>query len=43
MDEILNNCQELNIGHYQVEQVISKMLTSGELFSPRTEEYSFAR
>jgi replicative DNA helicase Mcm len=43
MNEILNNCQELNIGDYQVEQVISKMLTSGELFSPRTEEYSFAR
>ncbi len=43
MDEILNHCQELNIEYYQVEQVISKMLTSGELFEAKTNEYSFAR
>jgi replicative DNA helicase Mcm len=43
MDEILNHCQELNIEYYQVEEVLSKMLQSGELFSPRTDEYSFAR
>ncbi len=43
LNEILNICDELNIQHYQVEQVISRMLMSGELFEVRKEEYSFAR
>ena len=43
MDEILNRCDELKISEYQVEGVISKMLTSGELYEARTNEYSFAR
>ena len=43
LNEILDVCDELNIQHYQVEEVISRMLISGELFEARKEEYSFAR
>ena len=43
LDEIINRCDELKISEYQVEGVISKMLTSGELYEARTNEYSFAR
>ena len=43
LDEILNLSNDMNIQGYQVEEVISKMLTSGELYEVRTNEYSFAR
>lgn len=43
LTEILNRCENRGIKEYQVEEVLSKMLQSGELFSPRTDEYSFAR
>ena len=34
---------QLNIQGYQVEEVISRMLTSGELYEARTNEYRFTR
>lgn len=43
LTEVLNRCETRGIKEYQVEEVLSKMLQSGELFSPRTDEYSFAR
>jgi replicative DNA helicase Mcm len=43
LDEILNLSDDMKIQGYQVEEVISKMLTSGELYEVRTNEYSFAR
>jgi len=43
LTEVLNRCENRGIKEYQVEEVLSKMLQSGELFSPRTDEYSFAR
>ncbi len=43
LDEILNLGDQLNIQGYQVEEVISRMLTSGELYEARTNEYRFTR
>ena len=43
LTEILNRCENRGVKEYQVEEVLSKMLQSGELFNPRTDEYSFAR
>ncbi len=43
LNNILNRCDNRGVKNHQVEEVLSKMLQSGELFSPRTDEYSFAR
>ena len=43
LTNILNRCENRGVKNFQVEEVLSKMLQSGELFSPRIEEYSFAR
>ena len=43
MNDLLNRTASKGITEYQVEDMISKMLQSGELFSPRNDEYSFAR
>ncbi|HIN04249.1 MAG TPA: minichromosome maintenance protein MCM [Candidatus Poseidoniales archaeon] len=43
MNDLLNRTASKGITEYQVEDMISKMLQSGELFSPRNNEYSFAR
>ena len=43
LNSILNRCDNRGVKDHQVEEVLSKMLQSGELFSPRTDEYSFAR
>jgi len=43
LNNILNRCDNRGVKDHQVEEVLSKMLQSGELFSPRTDEYSFAR
>ncbi len=43
LTEILNRCESRGVKEYQVEEVLSKMLQSGELFNPRSDEYSFAR
>ena len=42
-NDLLNRTASKGITEYQVEDMISKMLQSGELFSPRNDEYSFAR
>ena len=42
-NDLLNRTASKGITEYQVEDIISKMLQSGELFSPRNDEYSFAR
>ncbi|MDC0040609.1 minichromosome maintenance protein MCM [Candidatus Poseidoniales archaeon] len=43
LTNILNRCENRGVKNFQVEEVLSNMLQSGELFSPRIEEYSFAR
>ena len=43
LTNILNRCENRGVKNFQVEEVLSKMLQSGELFSPRIDEYSFAR
>ena len=43
MNDLLYRTASKGITEYQVEDMISKMLQSGELFSPRNDEYSFAR
>ncbi|MDP6886010.1 MAG: minichromosome maintenance protein MCM [Candidatus Thalassarchaeaceae archaeon] len=43
LTNILNRCENRGVNNFQVEEVLSKMLQSGELFSPRIDEYSFAR
>ena len=43
LNSILNRCDNRGVKDHQVAEVLSKMLQSGELFSPRTDEYSFAR
>ena len=43
LNDILNRSDKRGVKDHQVEEVLSKMLQSGELFSPRTDEYSFAR
>ncbi len=43
LTDILNRCENRGVNEFQVEGVLSKMLQSGELFNPRTDEYSFAR
>ena len=43
LNNILNRCDNRGVKNHQVEEVLSKMLQSGELFSPRADEYSFAR
>ena len=43
LTKILNHCENRGVNNFQVEEVLSNMLQSGELFSPRIDEYSFAR
>jgi replicative DNA helicase Mcm len=43
LTDVLNRCEPKGISEFQVEEVISKMLQAGELFSPVNGEYSFAR
>jgi len=43
LTDVLNRCEPKGISEFQVEEVISKMLQAGELFSPINGEYSFAR
>ncbi len=43
LTNILNRCENRGVKNFQVEEVLSNMLQSGELFSPRIDEYSFAR
>ena len=43
LDEIYSRAASTNIPETTVDEVLSRMRMSGELFSPRNDEYSFAR
>ena len=40
--EIYNQAIKRNISEMEVDKVISRMLTNGQLFSPRIDQFSFA-
>ena len=43
LDEIYSRATSINVTETTVDEVLSRMRMSGELFSPRNDEYSFAR
>ena len=43
LDEIYNRAASINVTEPTVEEVLSRMRMSGELFSPTNDVYSFAR
>ena len=43
LTDILNRCRARDLTEQTVEEALSKMRMSGELFMPRNDTYSFAR